>query len=429
MRRWLTAISAAITGNVTGAMGDMVQAAAINYLQGLAASEVKRITANLGDGAEAEAARAAMHAIVGCAGAAGKGGNCSAGALGAGAGSVINALLSGDQKKLDPEEKEARRNLVESLVAGIALAAGTSVVDAAFAAINETENNALSVPEHQARIEEMALCNRDRVCELEVARKYKKIDDGKRQELKDCVTPDACRKKIEEATVLLAQYASRVGDLEEKLRTEGSLSASEQEELAILKIHAPVLLEADRNAAIKNLIVMGGDETKQLVWDEIAKAGAAGAAAAVGAVGSTKSGNAAIGAGSSGKAPPVPQITLNRQNGIEFEKQVVAAFEHVGGVKNNIPVTVSVNGISVTTIPDMWGKSVGGMLEVKNVQSLSMSDQLRAQILHAKETGQPLNLVVSPRTSNVSRMLQQEIRETGGNVYRYNPSSNELTNF
>ncbi|WP_277757085.1 putative toxin [Achromobacter denitrificans] len=108
---------------------------------------------------------------------------------------------------------------------------------------------------------------------------------------------------------------------------------------------------------------------------------------------------------------------------------MVAAFEHVGGVKNNIPVTVSVNGISVTTIPDMWGKSVGGMLEVKNVQSLSMSDQLRAQILHAKETGQPLNLVVSPRTSNVSRMLQQEIRETGGNVYRYNPSSNELTNF
>jgi filamentous hemagglutinin len=147
MRRWLTAISAAITGNVTGAMGDMVQAAAVNYLQGLAASEVKRITANLGDGVEAEAARAAMHAIVGCAGAAGKGGNCSAGALGAGAGSVINALLSSDQKKLNPEEKEARRNLVESLVAGIALAAGTSVVDATFAAVNETENNYLKPDE------------------------------------------------------------------------------------------------------------------------------------------------------------------------------------------------------------------------------------------------------------------------------------------
>ncbi|SSW65522.1 DNase CdiA [Achromobacter veterisilvae] len=305
MRRWLTAISAAITGNVTGAMGDMVQAAAVNYLQGLAASEVKRITANLGDGVEAEAARAAMHAIVGCAGAAGKGGNCSAGALGAGAGSVINALLSSDQKKLNPEEKEARRNLVESLVAGIALAAGTSVVDAAFAAVNETENNALSVPEHQARIQEMALCNRNTVCELEVTKKYKEIDDRKRQALRECATPDACREKIEEATMLLEQYASRVADLEEKLRAEGSLSASEQEEWALLKIHAPVLLDADRNAAIKNFIVMGGDETKQLVWDEIAKAGAAGAAAAVGAVGSknVKGGSAGQGERETPTAP------------------------------------------------------------------------------------------------------------------------------
>jgi len=79
--------------------------------------------------------------------------------------------------------------------------------------------------------------------------------------------------------------------LEEKLRVEGSLSASEQEEWALLKIHAPVLLEADRNAAIKNAIVMGGVATKQLVWDEIAKVGEAGAAAAVGAVASNKNGN------------------------------------------------------------------------------------------------------------------------------------------
>lgn len=107
----------------------------------------------------------------------------------------------------------------------------------------------------------------------------------------------------------------------------------------------------------------------------------------------------------------------------------MAAFDHVGGVKNTTPVTVPVNGVQVTTIPDMWGKSVGGMLEVKNVQNLSMSDQLRAQIFHAKETGQPLNLVVSPRTTNVSSVLQQEIRETGGNIYRYNPATSELTSF
>lgn len=139
---------------------------------------------------------------------------------------------------------------------------------------------------------------------------------------------------------------------------------------------------------------------------------------------------AAKGAGTAGKAAEVPQITLNRQNGAEFERQVIDAFSHVGGTKNTTPVTVSLsNGRQVTTIPDMWGKSVGGMLEVKNVQNLSMSDQLRAQIEHAGEIGQPLNLVVSPGTQSVSEPLQTAVRRTGGDVYRYNPETGELTKF
>lgn len=108
---------------------------------------------------------------------------------------------------------------------------------------------------------------------------------------------------------------------------------------------------------------------------------------------------------------------------------MVAAFDHVGGVKNTTPVTVPVNGVQVTTIPDMWGKSVGGMLEVKNVQNLSMSNQLRAQMQHAGETGQPLNLVVSPRTTNISNELRTQVEGTGVGIYRYNPSTGELTNY
>lgn len=146
-RRWLTAILGAVSGNVTGAAGDAIQAVAVNYLQGLAASQVKEIVSALGDGPQAEAARAAMHAIVGCAGAAGKGSDCSAGALGAGSGAVINALLSGDASKMTPEEKEVRRNLVGSLVAGIAQASGVSGAEAVFAATNETENNYLKPDE------------------------------------------------------------------------------------------------------------------------------------------------------------------------------------------------------------------------------------------------------------------------------------------
>lgn len=73
--------------------------------------------------------------------------------------------------------------------------------------------------------------------------------------------------------------------------------------------------------------------------------------------------------------------------------------------------------------------SVGGMLEVKNVQNLSMSNQLRAQIKQATDTGQPLNLVVSPRTTNVSNELARQVRLTGGDIYRYNPATGELTRF
>lgn len=72
---------------------------------------------------------------------------------------------------------------------------------------------------------------------------------------------------------------------------------------------------------------------------------------------------------------------MNRQNGSVFEQQVVDAFSHVGGTKNTTLVTVQLpNGKQVTTIPDMWGRNAGGLLEVKNVKDLSMSDQLRAQL-------------------------------------------------
>lgn len=75
------------------------------------------------------------------------------------------------------------------------------------------------------------------------------------------------------------------------------------------------------------------------------------------------------------------------------------------------------------------GENVGRLLEVKNIQNLSMSNQLRAQIKVASDTGQPLNLVVSPKTNNVSGELMRQERGTGGDVYRYNPATGDLTKF
>ena len=87
------------------------------------------------------------------------------------------------------------------------------------------------------------------------------------------------------------------------------------------------------------------------------------------------------------------------------------------------------DGTRVTTVPDLWGRNVGGVLEAKNVQKLSLSNQLRAQIKLAGENNQPFNLVVSPRTRTVSEPLWRQVRNTGGDIYVYNPATKDLTEF
>ncbi|WP_162253555.1 hemagglutinin repeat-containing protein [Achromobacter sp. Root565] len=136
----LLALSGASSANVTGSTSAFVQSAAVNYLQGMAALQAKQIADLLGTGKDAEAARVALHSILGCAGAAGKGEACASGALGAGAGSILNSLM-GAAEGLTPEQVEARRNLVTSLVAGIATAAGVDAATAGMAATLETSQN------------------------------------------------------------------------------------------------------------------------------------------------------------------------------------------------------------------------------------------------------------------------------------------------
>ncbi len=138
-RKIATALTAAASGNVMGGAGQFAQAATVNYLQSLGAEQVKRIADSLGS----DAARAALHAIVGCAGAAIQGANCGAGAMGASASSVLGTLL-GSSNNLGNEEKEARKNAVTSLIAAIA-ATGNNVATATAAGQIEAENNTLYV--------------------------------------------------------------------------------------------------------------------------------------------------------------------------------------------------------------------------------------------------------------------------------------------
>ncbi|WP_423194542.1 hemagglutinin repeat-containing protein [Cupriavidus sp. H18C2] len=143
-RQVMTALTAAASGNVTGSTAQFAQNAAVGYLQGLAANEVKGLADSLGKGTpEAEAARWALHAIVGCAGAAAASQSCGAGAMGAATASVLGSLLS-PTDGMTAEQKQARENAIQSLVAGVAGATGGNAAAAMNGATFEIENNQLS---------------------------------------------------------------------------------------------------------------------------------------------------------------------------------------------------------------------------------------------------------------------------------------------
>ncbi len=148
-RQGLTAVTMAAGGNVTGPAGEFVQAAAVNYLQGLGAAKIKELSPLLGG--EGSPGQIALHALLGCAGTAAKSNGCAQGVAGASAGIVLNQLI--DQAfgkpaaKLDSAEREARINAVTSIVAGL-----TATLDPkAVASVNEAarlelENNTLKDP-------------------------------------------------------------------------------------------------------------------------------------------------------------------------------------------------------------------------------------------------------------------------------------------
>ncbi len=157
-----TALNGAAGSNVSGGLSSFAQAAAGNVLQSLAVSKVKSIADSLtnADGtpsAGSETVRAALQAVVGCAGAAsGASGSCSAAATGAASSVVFNYLLTrfaDPRPEIDPAtgrptarslaDQEARKNLVGTVIAGIAQGVGLDAPSAATAAQIETENNDL----------------------------------------------------------------------------------------------------------------------------------------------------------------------------------------------------------------------------------------------------------------------------------------------
>ena len=111
----------------------------VNYVQQQGAAYVGKLVA---DGAliEGSPAHAALHTLSACAGAAAQGSSCGAAAFGAATASVVSSLLEDSAEVLTSEQKEARKNLIATLVTGVAAASGQAAA-ANTAALIEMENN------------------------------------------------------------------------------------------------------------------------------------------------------------------------------------------------------------------------------------------------------------------------------------------------
>jgi hypothetical protein len=204
-RMIVTAITAAAGGNVTGSSVEMLQGAAVNYLQSLGVQQVKGIADSLMTSAgeptaASEAVRTALQGLVACAGVAAQSQSCGASATGAAASVVLNNLIQGldgkDAASLTPAEKEARTNLVSSLVAGIAAAAGGEAAVSTAAATIEMENNYLSPKSSALRVAAKSACDADpsnsKACGI--VKTLDRVDQETKQQLNDLVSD--CQKKI-----------------------------------------------------------------------------------------------------------------------------------------------------------------------------------------------------------------------------------------
>lgn len=141
-RQVLTALLAA-TGNVTSSASNFATTGLVNYIQQQGASFIGDLVAK-GELEEGSPAHAALHALVACAGAAASNQNCTAGAISAATSSLLTNLFS-DDPNLSESEQESRRNLVSTLIAGIATATDANSANTAVtAAVAAQDNNWLA---------------------------------------------------------------------------------------------------------------------------------------------------------------------------------------------------------------------------------------------------------------------------------------------
>ncbi len=142
-RQITTALVAAASGNISAGNGAFLQSMVVNYVQQQGAGYIGDLVAN-GTLVEGSPLHAALHGIVACAGAAASSQSCGSGAAGAAASSLLTGLFSEASPTESERQREAKRNLIVSLVTGLAATTGLDAATATGAASGAVDNNWLA---------------------------------------------------------------------------------------------------------------------------------------------------------------------------------------------------------------------------------------------------------------------------------------------
>ncbi|NBI39874.1 DUF769 domain-containing protein [Xylella fastidiosa] len=171
----------------------------VNYVQQQGATAIGHWVAT-GQLTEGSPLHAALHALLACAGAAASQQRCSSGAQGAAASSVLTGLFSDPRPEDTAQDREAKRNLITSIVTGIASTTHTDAATATHAAIAAVDNNWLAAKQYVQMVSEEleAATEKDkgRLEEEKVRAKWREI--SARQ---DKLTADGLLKGLKESGI------------------------------------------------------------------------------------------------------------------------------------------------------------------------------------------------------------------------------------
>ena len=169
----------------------MVQATAINVIQGKLAGEIKDYVDKYYDGDDT--LRSALQGVLACAGASANSGDCSSAAVGAAGSIVINKLIgsttikdpkTGEIREMTLAEKQERENLVNTILTGTVALLGGDAATASTAAKIEMENNVLTGNDVEKYYALMKTCTQNGNCD-QVQQELKDLGEERTQRFKE----------------------------------------------------------------------------------------------------------------------------------------------------------------------------------------------------------------------------------------------------